>query len=254
MSAITITFGDRAENHVGMQQIGSLAERGFTYDDLLKFSEIFEIYPDTIATIYNLKELAGLNDNPNVPNAYVLIIKGGVDAILNDIGLSHEDLFSEQLGLPYDKKAFMRGRVVNKHARWNICFSDFSQEPDYENKKGTVVNFDDVPITNHIKEMLENITKTKLQGEGNYYYDITSTGIGFHGDSERKKVIAVKLGEIIPLEYQYYYHGEPVGERIHLRSGEGDVYVMDEIATGFNWKKRNIYTLRHAVGCKKYLK
>lgn len=30
MSAITITFGDRAENHKGMQIVGKEAEHGFT--------------------------------------------------------------------------------------------------------------------------------------------------------------------------------------------------------------------------------
>jgi len=35
---ITITFCDRAENHIGMQQIGSLADTGFSLDDLLIYS------------------------------------------------------------------------------------------------------------------------------------------------------------------------------------------------------------------------
>ncbi len=34
------------------------------------------------------------------------------------------------------KKAFMRGRVVNKKARWNNCYADFDQQPDYENRRG----------------------------------------------------------------------------------------------------------------------
>lgn len=250
--AITITFGDRAENHVGMQQIGTLADRGFSLNDLVRFKNYFERSEIATPIIYNLKELAGLSDNLDVPDAYVLIVNNGVNSILN--GATHEELFEEQLALPYDRKAFMKGRVVNKHARWNICFSDFSQEPDYENKKGTIIDFDDLPLTNYIKLKLQIMSGSELQGEGNYYYDTAKTGIGFHGDSERKKVIAVKLGEIIPLEYQYYYQGEPVGERIHLQSGNGDIYVMDEVSSGFNWKRRKIYTLRHAVGCKKYLK
>jgi hypothetical protein len=32
MSSITITFGDQAENHVGMQVIGKAADKGFTID------------------------------------------------------------------------------------------------------------------------------------------------------------------------------------------------------------------------------
>jgi len=276
--AITITFGDCAENHVGMQQIGELSDGGFKYEDLLNFKNYFEqnyvlnsnsnldpnssppmvtikrkrINNNIITNLYNLKELGGLIDNPNVPDTYVLIIRGGVDYLLKEYNSNKYNLFEEQLNLPYDRKAFMKGKVVNKHARWNICFSNFSQEPDYENKMGTIINFNDVPLTNYIKCKLKEITGSELQGEGNYYYDTNKTGIGFHGDSERKKIIAIKLGEIIPFEYQWYFEGEPVGERIRLESGDGDIYMMDEIASGFNWKRRKIYTLRHAVGCKKY--
>jgi hypothetical protein len=32
-----------------------------------------------------------------------------------------------------------------------------------------------------------------------------------------------------------------------------DIYAMSEKATGFDWKKKTIVTLRHAAGCKKYL-
>lgn len=34
MSTFTITFGDQAENHKGMQVIGKMAERGFSPKDL----------------------------------------------------------------------------------------------------------------------------------------------------------------------------------------------------------------------------
>ena len=34
MSAVTLTFGDCAENHVGMEQIGALSDSGFTLENL----------------------------------------------------------------------------------------------------------------------------------------------------------------------------------------------------------------------------
>lgn len=34
MSSITITFGDQAENHKGMQIIGTPAEKGYSRQDL----------------------------------------------------------------------------------------------------------------------------------------------------------------------------------------------------------------------------
>lgn len=48
------------------------------------------------------------------------------------------------------------------------------------------------------------------------YYDIKS-GIGYHGDSERKIVIAVRLGRSCPLYYQWYYKHERIGEKKRIK-------------------------------------
>ena len=50
--------------------------------------------------------------------------------------------------------------------------------------------------------------------EGNRYYDIKKCGIGFHGDGERKKVIAASLGASRPIHWNWYYKGRPIGPRI----------------------------------------
>ena len=39
MSAITLTLCDRAENHVGMEQIGVLSDEGFTIEELENIKE-----------------------------------------------------------------------------------------------------------------------------------------------------------------------------------------------------------------------
>jgi hypothetical protein len=41
----------------------------------------------------------------------------------------------------------MRGKVVNKHARHNVCFDDKSQEANYEAGEGTIIAWEDVPMT-----------------------------------------------------------------------------------------------------------
>ena len=41
-STVTLTFGDQAENHVGMQKIGKLADSGFDYNDLVQAKTKFE--------------------------------------------------------------------------------------------------------------------------------------------------------------------------------------------------------------------
>jgi len=55
----------------------------------------------------------------------------------------------------------MYGRVVNKHARHNLCFDVKGHEPDYEKKMGTFISYDDVPLTKLLKEELKNYLAVK---------------------------------------------------------------------------------------------
>lgn len=250
MDTITITFGDQAENHVGMQKLGKLADIGFNYDDLMYAKDKFE-------TAECLCEFINLSTNiDGAPEAYILIVRNGVDAILKSLDIISEDLYNEHKCLEWDTKAKMYGRVVNKHARHNLCYGDKEQKPDYVNGKGTIIAFDNIPWTNYIKQHLPDYVGPKgieLVAEGNRYYDCSKCGIGYHGDSERKKVIAIRLGESMNLCYQWFLNGKPLGNRIKLKLHHGDLYIMSEYATGNNWKKKNIPTLRHAAGCKKYI-
>jgi hypothetical protein len=149
MQTFTITFGDRAENHAGMQTIGESAIEGYSRDDLFKIRQWFssknfdsKIYDLT----YNLNTDSNLQSREKTPEAYILIVKNGVNAFCDST-----DLFTELKNLNWDTKALMRGRVVNKHARHNLCFCDYSQEPDFENGRGTIINLDLVPYLKSIK-------------------------------------------------------------------------------------------------------
>ena len=247
---ITITFGDQAENHVGMQKIGKMAESGFNYEELAKAKELFEKQDYKCELI----DLRFPEDGNDYPPAYILIVRNGVNALLADSKKNNDDLFKEHVGLKWDKKALMYGKVVNKKARFNLCFGEKNQEPDYENGKGRIVSFTDIPITNMIRERLPFYFGDKakdLFAEGNSYGK--DGGISFHGDSERKKVLAVRLGEKMKLVYRWYCRSEAISKKIEFVLNHGDLYVMCEKATGNDWKKKNIYTLRHATGCQKFL-
>ena len=238
---ITLTFGDCAENHHGMQEIGQKALTGLNFTDLKECQAFFEEREVEC-------EMHFLSTDSSFPYAYILIVRKGVNAIV-DV----QQLYQEQMNLTRDKKAFMRGKVVNKIARHNLCFSDFDQEPDYENGKGTVVSFDRLPILSTIRYFLGNlISKMKnLQCEANYYYDTKKTYIGFHGDTERKIVVAVRIGESFPIHFQWFLEGQPIGELFSFVLNSGDMYFMSEKAVGSDWMKKKIPTLRHAAGDKK---
>lgn len=233
---ITITWGDVCENHARMQKIGLLATRGFSIEELEHARDYFEN-----------SELIKLEMKDE--KAAVLVIRNGCRALGGD----SRAIFAELSALNWDKKAKMYGRVVNKIARHNLCFSDVSQESDFENGKGTVVSWEKVTLLNGIRKMLPLFlgeSGENLQAEGNYYYNARKCYIGFHGDGERKKVCALRLGESMPLFYQWYYQNKPVGEQTKIILNDGDMYIMSEKAVGHDWKKRGIYTLRHAAGFK----
>jgi hypothetical protein len=252
-STITLTFGDQAENHVGMQQMGErVAEgQGFQYEDIEAIYSRLEALGATVER-YDLHE----NDPEwDLPPAYLLVIRNAVSFFLPEEKDANESCFQEQAALPVDKKAYMYGRVVQKHARWNLCFDHQSQDPDYAKGRGRVISFNDVPLTHRIMEQFPVYFGEKardLKGEGNYYYDTRTCGIGYHGDSERRKVIALRLGAPLSICYQWYRHGNPVGYTMEIPLNGGDMYLMSEKAVGTDWKKPTIYTLRHATGAKKF--
>ena len=101
---------------------------------------------------------------------------------------------------------------------------------------------------------MNSINETNLECEGNKYTNIHKNGIGWHGDAERKKVIALRLGESMPICFNWFKNSKPLGNIFTSRINSGDVYIMSEKTTGHDWRKRLIYTLRHSAGADKYIK
>lgn len=289
-SVISITFGECVENHAGMQKIGERAEVG----QGLSVKEMREIKKNLIGKrfshvpgiekrvqLFNLKSILETRiqsgKEPNkipegvfVPDAAILIIKNGVDLLFGE-GYA-DKLFGEQCTLETDKKMYAYGRVVEKRIRHNLCFADFNQDSDFENGKGTVVSFGDmphsfgesrIPLLKRVREELGmlNPKLSMLFAEGNYYYDKDKCGITNHGDFERRKVLCLRLGADFPISYQWYHGamgGIPFGSRIETTLNHGDIYIMSEEAVGTEWTNktveyRNRFTLRHAAGFEKLI-
>jgi len=258
MTTITITFGDQAENHVGMEKIGNQAESGFTTEDLLAIPNKFAEYTTEFHDLTNLVDQASLEtlELTELPSASLMIIRNGLQQMTEN---HLAELTAELQALSPDKQYWdrRRKRVLNKHARHNLCFGTVSQAPNYAEGKGTIVSYDELPVMKNLWARLPEFFGEKandLVAEANYYYDVKKCGIGFHGDSERKKVIAFRIGQTMPFHYQWYYQHKPIGQRFITNLHHGDMYVMSEKAVGFDWKRWIVPTLRHAAGSEKYLK
>ena len=241
----TITFGDVAENHAKMQKIGTLHDSGYSVERLVHIQNKL----NSMGVVTEMYDLTA-NCDFNAEEAKVLVIRRGGQFVLGD---DFEGLMPENDAFEHDTKALMRGKVVNKHARHNLCFADEDQEPDYEDGKGRIVAWRRMPLISRIRQAISEWAEdVLLNGEANYYYDMKKCGIGYHGDGERKKVIAVRMGATMPIYFQWYQWSVARGGPIEVVLNDGDMYIMSEKAVGFDWLKKKIPTLRHATGCEKY--
>ncbi len=256
----SITICESGENHTGMEILGKKASAGMSCE-LLKEAKIKAEADGYECKYFDLKEL-GLSEEKErydrADEAGVLVIRD----VLDKFGATKEGLKQEMKNIDCDKKYFdvRRGKVLNKNARHNVCFDYREQEPDIANKKGRIVNINSLK---NLKLVISNLhlyfgdEAKGLIAELNHYYDVKKCGIGFHGDTERRKVICVRLGESFPLHYYWYENSKRVGQRITLPIlNEGDMYIMSDKAVGYDWKlrKNNRLTLRHAAGCAKFTK
>ena len=286
----TTTFAFSVENHAGMQMLGALSERGHSLADLQQMAAAAAAIGDRAGVpvtteIYCLNDaLAGAPElaagAPAPAAAYILVVRRGVTALLAAGGApagaaaeagaaaaagapaaaapaapaAAAAYAAELRALPVDKKALMRGRVVNKHARWNVCFDDAAQAPDYAAGRGTVVPWAAVPLTARLRAGVEALhpSLANIKAEYNDYYDVAKCGIGYHGDTERREVVAARCGAPLPIYYQWFWHSQPVGPRVEVPLGGDDLYVMSEKAVGTDWKRSSQLTLRHAAGCDKF--
>lgn len=227
-STITVTFSDCVENAVGMEKLGNKTNNG-----VLLTPEYLQLLASELenATYYPLDDEAG-----------ILICRQW---------LANADvLYNELVELDWDRKGLMRGRVVNRVARHNLCFTDATSEPDYPAGKGRVYSFQLLPNLSVCREAVANLLpfETTIYAEGNHYYNTQKTYIGFHGDTERSFVVGLRLGADFPLHYRKYHNGEPISDVTTFNLEGGDLYIMSYKAVGNDWKKRKIPTYRHAAG------
>ena len=290
---MSLTCAPGGENHAGMEIIGRMPVKGegFKASDIEGLGTYFEDQADAwitqdgieTVTVLDLNTLSGENTIMGLGSddqARVLLLRRWVQSMFEDTTV--EDIYKELIADTWDAEYLdknkyrieivdgvetkVRGKRMNKRARTNLCYvAGREQEPDVWKGKGRIVDLKKKTALNlavdRLRDMIEAGlieigSKTKVEinvVEGNRYYNLKNTGIGFHGDTERVVVICISIGcDNYPMRWQWFKDGMPVGESIDITLNCGDVYIMSEKAVGADWKLRSIYTLRHAAGAKKY--
>jgi len=256
---VTLTFGDVSENFAGMAKQGKLHDSGFSYEDLERIANMF---PEN-AEMYDLRGLLDNHANVDLPECYILILRNPFPDLvepLADIMLVDEEKFDENnnlIGVEWDKCKVQYRKVVNSHARYNLCFSDLGNSDSYKcpadysnlgNAKGTVYNINSIEPLKLLHAEVMKMGVGDLEIEGNFYFDLEKTYIGFHGDRERKKVIGYRLGDVFPLHFRWHHNATPISEHATVLLNPGDMYFMMEFTAGFSKMKKTGISIKHAAG------
>lgn len=273
LERIAITCGDAGENHAGMEMLGKLGAQGsgFTTKDLINIKtfveelkckcDYYDLSNDEAVVINKVKGKYVKTDKRKA--AGVLVLRN----FLNEETVNK--VYMDITSVEWDTKYYdtRRGVVLNKLARENIVFlKGREQSPDYENKKGTIVDWTKLRDFNRVLEelfeLINSVTEGKAEGliaEGNRYRKNkvvkgkkkkVNNGIGWHGDAERRKVVCICIGGVnYCMKWQWFHKHRPLNsEPFELLLNSGDVYIMSEEAVGQKWKSSSIYTLRHCAG------
>ena len=288
----SLTCAPGGENNRGMEIIGRMPIKGegFTAIDIEGLGPYFNklmgaSFGKRKAFVLDLNALS-LNDYINhllgdEDQARVMILRNWAASSMGAHGWTKE-VFKELASRRWDaeyldpnkyrteikdgKEVKVRGKRMNKRARTNLCFvADREQEPAVFEGKGSIYDLKKMEFLNKGVErlrkqiadgLIEIGSETKVEinvVEGNRYYNLKNTGIGFHGDTERVVVICISIGcDNYPMRWQWFKDGMPVGKSIDIVLNCGDVYIMSEKAVGADWKKKSKYTLRHSAGAEKY--
>jgi alkylated DNA repair dioxygenase AlkB len=252
-----ITFGEVAILHIGGKEYGKgRLEHGFTTTELKKIAE--ENTDTEYISISDKLPRKLRNGN----DAGVLIFRSISNNQNNKdkkfvLGLNKKEadkLYLEQETVEYDQKYWdnRRSKTLNKRARYNIVFGKNKIEHSKDYKQCSIAGFSDLKYLNkfrkRLKLVLGNKTK-KLNAEGNKYFH-DKAGIGYHGDAERKIVICLSLGKPTTLRYHWRLPGssDHKFEPTDINLNHGDVYIMSEKATGYDWKSRSKVRVVHGAG------
>ena len=289
---ISLTCAERGENHTGNEIKGVFRKQGYSASDIEGMGDYYlklfqsKSLKESDVTVLDLNVLSlvkKIDELPDEDQARLLIVRDWAKNTLDKPDFQ-KNIYKECTNCEWDSKYLdpnkytkhivngketkTRGRVMNKKARQNIMFiKGEKQEPSYIEGKGRI---EDLCERKTLHDGLESL-KTQLREalklcgskskveihvvEGNRYYDLKTTGIGFHGDTERVVVICLTIGGggNFPMRFQWFKDKYPVGKPIDIYLNDGDLYIMSHKTVGCDWKKSSKYTLRHAAGAPKYL-
>ena len=150
---ITITWSESVENHAKMEIIGNRASSGYTFQQLKDCMKIFNEKKENCCQLIHLNEKAEYKELEEIEDAYILIVKNGVN--INETTVTLNDIIQKSTTNWQETEwEFPKGRRNHKEKDLECALREFEEETGILQTKITIIEnvlpFEEIYIgTNH---------------------------------------------------------------------------------------------------------
>ncbi len=182
---------------------------------------------------------------------YVLKCENFVDAVMKE---GADELFAEHSELHHDSFLCTTDRVINLQRKHVMRYAhNFNQVCDRTRLHNTVLHLSETPLLQKISQTMNTMfgrKGNKLFWKMDMLYDLNKCGHKFKGQTEGDWGSAqIRLGAEVPIKFKWFYQNKAIEDALTIVPSHGSLIVLDGcVASGKNWRRPHICTIRHAEG------
>lgn len=195
-------------------------------------------------------------DHPNGKEAaYILECPKFAQTCFDDED-EYQQLFSNLANLEYSTTRFVHGRHV-PFAHYHELIINTGEQQLFQEPGSKLHLVSDI---NNFEKMfgaiqtLSGLRNSTLSTNVHRFFHTDLCGQFFKGkDKGTYGSLKIFLGTSpLPISFQYFQHGNPVGDRLKIITKNGTLLVMCERAAGVGWRNHNACCVRHAIGNERF--
>lgn len=254
-SSFSVMFEDKVEGYK-TEEIGTTSEFGFTNEELF---EIYKLFPDK-SQLINLKNMLPqlLHDFPDV---YVLVVKNPFENESNEllnVCISPENSENGNItGISWDTFRVRKNKngdktVIQAKDKHRILFNDLSNQykrsciPNYD--LCSIYNSNKIPSLMRIKNYLDSFLRFSSVVEAYSYFNVSETYTSFHRDRDRRKLILMRLGVSLPVNFRWYHGTIKCSSTFSINLNHGDLLFMSDSVNGYGKEGLTKLYLKYSEG------
>lgn len=197
---------------------------------------LIELQNQLYGDIINLNTILKQFDNRHTELADILLVKNYIT----------DNIYEDLLNVNWDKKIFLRNKIVNRIEKYVITINKEKQEPNYNIGEYRVLKYDNFDTLNNLKDkLLLLFNQESFICQGDYYYNHEKLNLKYQG-SKVNNMICIHLGDPIKLSYKWFFANKSVSDDFMITLNHGDLYIMNEKATGHDCKLKKNTVLKYS--------